>query len=226
MNSPCIYLNLTLKTSEPVILLKFTFLFLCDSIFYFQLNIYDEVPWKYNETRNQFLYAPLRSPLLNFRSENVISEFTKVIKNFVALGASGIRLRNAQFLLVDPEFRDESPSYKGVGEFHLGQYGFNSHDKTEHLPELGTLLYTWRKILKNATEDGPFMVQEDLKSHINSYKVNESLIIDLPLKTGMFDKNNVSEILNNLNYTLRIDNIDWPLWKVIITKCVNFIYKY
>ncbi|VEN59707.1 unnamed protein product [Callosobruchus maculatus] len=56
------------------------------------------------------------------------------------------------------------------------------------------------------------MVAEEL-TKLQSYTVNQSLVVDLPLKAHVFDKVDVNYIDNNLNITFKIDGIEWPLWK-------------
>ncbi|KAG5882578.1 hypothetical protein JTB14_030127 [Gonioctena quinquepunctata] len=169
--------------------------------------------WKYSSNRKQFYYAPLDKKQLNFNNASVIDEFSVVIKKFFDQGAAGIRIRNAPILLVDGKFEDESPNPVSVGTFHNTQYGFYLHSKTENLPALGKLLSDWKKVVRNKTVDGPLMVTEELEK-VQSYQVNDSLVVDLPVKTHSFDKANVSDIVNNLNHTFNVDNIKWPLWKI------------
>lgn len=177
-------------------------------------NINNESSWKYSENRKQFYYAPTGKPHLNFRNPNVTFEFIKIIKKIINSGASGIRLRNAHLLLTDAKFEDELPSQiPNNNKFSLGQYGFYSHTKTENLPELGLLLNEWRKVVKDNTENGPFMVANHL-GNPDSYRVNNTLVVDLPIYYHLFAKPtvNVTDLVNSLNYILNIDNIKWPLW--------------
>jgi hypothetical protein len=97
----------------------------------------------------------------------------------------------------------------------MTDYCSYSHSKTENLLELSTLLKEWRVVVKNMTENGPFMVADDL-SNIEAYKVNNSFIVDLPLQSHLFHKSNanVTNIVQMLNSTFNINNITWPLWKI------------
>lgn len=160
----------------------------------------------------QFYYAPFEKPFLNFSNDKVISEFTKIIKYYVSEGVSGVRLRNVPYLLVDPNFEDEKNIAKTPG-YHHHQYGFYTNTKTENIPTLGKLLNIWRNVVRNLTVDGPFMATDEL-SKLESYKIDNKLVIDLPLKTHVFEKPNVKFIVSNLNHTYNIDNIEWPLYKV------------
>ncbi|CAG9813697.1 unnamed protein product, partial [Phaedon cochleariae] len=137
---------------------------------------------------------------------------------------SGVRLRNAHVLLVDPKFEDETDFSNTAGLIHT-QHGFYLHSKTENAPDLGRLLSGWRSIVANKTADGLLMVAEEL-GKVQSYKVDDRLAVDLPLKAHMFDRMNVSEIVNNLNHTFNVDNIEWPLWKVNSSSDVLDIVTY
>lgn len=178
------------------------------------LNVNNQSSWKYSDRRKEFYYSPLDVPHLNFRNENVTEEFSKIIEKFLGHGASGIRIRNAPLLLVDSKFENEK-GIANVAGFDHTQYGFYTHSKTENLPELAPLLKKWRKVVRNKTENGPFMVAEELTS-TEAFKINDSFVVDLPLQAHVFSKQNlvVSEIVNSLNHTFSIENIEWPLWKV------------
>lgn len=95
---------------------------------------------------------------------------------------------------------------------------FYTHTKTLNLQGLGPLLKQWRKIVKNKTENGPFFISDEL-STIEPYKVNGSLVIDLPKHSRVFSN------VKNLNATLLKHILDsafiilednWPLWEVSI----------
>lgn len=49
----------------------------------------------------------------------------------------------------------------------------------------------------------------------DSYRVNNTLVVDLPVYSHLFAKPvvNVTDLVNSLNYILTIDDIKWPLWK-------------
>lgn len=176
------------------------------------MNTNNNSSWVYSEKRKQYYYSPLGKPFFNFTNPDVVSAFTEVIKFYISQGASGIRIRNVPYLLVDPSFEDETNIANTPGFNHF-QYGFFVHSKTENLPAIGKLLTIWKNIVRNLTKDGPFMVKEELQK-LESYKVENKLIIDLPIKTHLFEKSNVSSIVNSLNHTYNVDNIEWPLWKV------------
>lgn len=171
--------------------------------------------WKYSAQRQEFYYAPFDKPHLNFRNENVTKQFSDVISKFLQHGAAGIRIRNAPFLLVDPEFKNENIAggASAVGS-DLKQYNFYAHTRTKNLPELGPLLKQWRAIVKNKTGDGPFMMKEEL-TKTDVYRVNTALMVDLPVQAHAFTKPNilVGELINSLNHTFNED-IEWPLWVV------------
>ncbi|CAH1965577.1 unnamed protein product [Acanthoscelides obtectus] len=175
------------------------------------INISNKSSWVYSQKKKQFYYAPTGKPHLNFRNSNVVEEFSKVLKTFLGHGASGVRIRNAPLLLVDPKFENEM-SISASTKYDLSQYGFYNHLKTEHLEDLGPLMLTWRNVVKNMTENGPFTAAEEL-TKLQSYTVNQSLVVDLPLKAHVFDRVDVNYIDNNLNLTFKIDGIEWPLWK-------------
>ncbi|KAF7283915.1 hypothetical protein GWI33_022744 [Rhynchophorus ferrugineus] len=169
--------------------------------------------WKYSEIRKEYYYSPFDKPHLNFRNREVVQEFTNVINKFLTLNVSGISLLNAEFLFIDSNFENEDTINLHTTVGHT-QYAFYKHTKTENLPEVGELLKQWRSVIRNSTENGPLMVSNEVNS-IESYKVNDSLVIDLPLKSNVFSKPTfiVSEAGNTLNYTFNIDNIEWPLWE-------------
>lgn len=127
-------------------------------------------------------------------------------------GVSGLQLRNVPYLLVDSSFDDEK-IIANSKDFHLLEYGFYIHSKTENRPEIGELLNIWKNILRNVSQDGPFMVKEEL-TKLERYKVDGKLIIDLPLKSHSFEKLIGNSVVNYFNHTYNIDNIEWPLWKV------------
>lgn len=142
----------------------------------------------------------------------MIAEFSDVIKNLVSQGISGIRVRNVPYLLVNSSFENENIASHKHGFNHV-QYGFYTHSKTENLPGIGLVLNVWKKVLRNLTTDGPLMVNEELLK-LDSYKVVDRLVVDLPVKEHIFEKPNATFIAQSLNYTFNIDNIEWPLWKV------------
>uniref|UniRef100_A0AAR5QK63 alpha-glucosidase n=1 Tax=Dendroctonus ponderosae TaxID=77166 RepID=A0AAR5QK63_DENPD len=171
--------------------------------------------WKYSDTRREYYYAPFNKPHLNFRNKVVIEQFSKVIEKFFALAnVKGISLRNAAFLLVDSAFQNEEVNSNLDPDLTLTQYGFFKHSKTENLPQLGSLLQQWKDVIKNKTRTGLLMVAEDL-SKVESYKVNGTLVVDMPLQSHIFSKANISvnETATSLNYTFNINAIEWPLWE-------------
>ncbi|KAJ8941939.1 hypothetical protein NQ318_013272 [Aromia moschata] len=162
--------------------------------------------------KKRILLLPLGRPHLNFRNENVTNAFSDVIAKFLDQGAAGISIKNAPLLLVDTKFEDET-----IGSnpgFNHQQYGFYTHTKTENLPELGTLLKQWRRVVKNKTTDGLFMISDEMQN-ADVFKVNNTFVVDLPVKAQVFSRANasVSELVNTLNHTFNIDHIEWPLWK-------------
>uniref|UniRef100_V5GNB0 alpha-glucosidase n=1 Tax=Anoplophora glabripennis TaxID=217634 RepID=V5GNB0_ANOGL len=183
------------------------------------LNVNNQSSWKFSTKRQEFYYAPFDKPHLNFRNENVTKKFSDVISKFLEYGAAGIRIKNAPFLLVDPEFKNEDIAVgaSAVG-FGLKQHNFYTHKRTQNLPELGPLLKQWRAVVKNKTGDGPFMVEEEL-TKTNVYRVNTALMVDLPVQAHAFTKPNilVGELIKSLNDTFNIENIEWPLWVVNTT---------
>lgn len=195
-----------------------------NKVLFFQINVNNQSSWKYSDVRKEFYYSPFDKPHLNFRNENVTNKFSDVIRKFLNHGTAGIRIRNAPFLLVDPEFKNESIAggASAVGFGHK-QYNFYTHTRTQNLPELGPLLKQWRAVVKNKTENGPFMAKEEL-TRTDVYRVNTALMVDLPVQAHAFAKPNilVSEVINNLNHTFNIENIDWPLW--VVSAIFYFIF--
>lgn len=169
--------------------------------------------WKYSETRNEYYYSPFDKPHLNFRNKAVLQQFTNVIQKLLALNASGVSIHNAAYLLVDSNFENEDTINPHSTVGHT-QYPFYKHTKTHNLPEIGSLFKELRSFIRNKTENGPLLVAESL-GKVESYKVNESLMVDMPLNSNVFSKTTISvnETVNSLNYTFNIDNIEWPLWQ-------------
>ncbi|EFA06898.1 amino acid transporter heavy chain SLC3A1 [Tribolium castaneum] len=179
------------------------------------LSVRNVSSWKYSPNRKEFYYAPMDKPHLNFYNPRVVEKFSEVIKKFLNYGAGGIRLKGAPYLLVDPNFEDEPikiPNPTGDG---FKEHSFYTHPKTKNVMQLGPLLKQWRFIVKNMTENGPFMVAEHL-SNIEAYKVNSSFVVDLPLQSHLLNKPsvNITDVVHVLNTTFNADNITWPLWKV------------
>ncbi|KRT85530.1 hypothetical protein AMK59_1880, partial [Oryctes borbonicus] len=172
----------------------------------------DTSAWIYSEIRKQFYYAPFGKPWLNYRDHSVQQAFSKVISKFLESGAHGIRLSKAPYLLVDSDFASEN-----VGDSvnaAVGQYNFYSHHKTRDQPDLGILLKSWKNIVKNKTENGPFMLRDDLSS-LEAYKVNGSLMIDLPRHSQVFNEKLISGIqikkaVDSAYHTLEKK---WGLWE-------------
>ncbi|KAL3288519.1 hypothetical protein HHI36_002960 [Cryptolaemus montrouzieri] len=176
----------------------------------------NESSWKFSTIRKEFYYAPEGWPQLNFRNENVTQEFVKVLRKFAEKGAKGFRIRDAHILLVDPHFEDQLPDNSQEAKekgYFLTDYGFYVHSKTENLLELGPLLNDWRKVVKNLTDNGPFMVK-NVVNKVESYKVNGSLVIDLPSQSNVFSKPSfeAEKIVNSLEYIFKIHRFEWPLW--------------
>ncbi|XP_060536513.1 amino acid transporter heavy chain SLC3A1 [Cylas formicarius] len=169
--------------------------------------------WRYSQKRKQFYYSPFDKPHLNFRNEEVVHKFNEVILSFLSANVSGIRLRNAAFLLIDPNLEDE-PIRPGTRGLDHTQYGFYIHSKTENLLEIGELLKKFKRVLRNVTEQAPLMVASDL-GNPEAFKVNDTLIVDLPLESHLFSKTSllVNETANGLNYIFNIEKLSWPLWK-------------
>lgn len=182
----------------------------------FQVSPNNVSSWRYSDTRREYYYAPFNKPHLNFQNNVVIDHFSKVIEKFLAIdNVKGISLRNAAFLLVDSSFQNEEVNSNLNPDLTLNQYGFFKHSKTENLPQLGPLLHQWRQVIRNKTLAGLLMVAEDL-SKVESYKVNGTLVVDMPLQSHILSKTNVSvnETAGSLNYTFNINGIEWPLWEV------------
>lgn len=170
--------------------------------------------WKYSDARKEFYLSPDDAPLLNFRNPRVVGEFSSTLSR-LATHCKGVRLTGAPRLLVDDSFGDESIDTSRVGFTHL-EYGFYAHARTEYLAELGPLLGDWRRQVKQATDNGPFMLSEELRT-LEPFKVNNSLVIDLPLQSRPLGKPVVSA--SSLNADLAesfgfLEGKYWPLWKV------------
>lgn len=174
--------------------------------------------WQYSDTRKQFYYSLFDKPHLNFRNENVTKKFSDVISKFLNLGAAGIRVRNAPYLLVDSEFKNESIA-STTKDYDLKDYNFYRHTQTKNLPELGALLKTWRDEVRNKTEDGPFMVSEELPN-TQVYRYKTVLQVDAPVVAHVFSKASIvpDDVVNNLNHVFDIENVKWPLWVVSYKK--------
>lgn len=178
------------------------------------LNVQNKSSWLFSQSRREFYYAPTGNAHLNLRNSDVVEAFSNVIKKFVGFGANGIRLRKVPLLLADSSFGDEIPIHATPG-YELRTYGLYAHTKTENLLELGPLLQQWNVIVKNLTDNGPFMIDEDL-NNIEAYKVNSSYVVDLPSQSHLFSKPNTSvfDLMKVLTATFKSDNITWPAWKV------------
>ncbi|KAB0790684.1 hypothetical protein PPYR_03799 [Photinus pyralis] len=170
--------------------------------------------WKFSQKLGKYYLSPDDSPQLNFTNPKVVNEFSNVLHSFIEAGVKGIRLTGAPYLLVDPGFKDDGISQL-IG-FGLTDYGFYTHTNTEYLPDLGRLLNQWREIVKDKAEGGPFMLSESLKD-LDAFKVNNSLVIDLPLQARVFSSNKqllAPQINNDLNSVfLILENKYWPLWQ-------------
>lgn len=176
--------------------------------------------WKFSQVRKRYYLSPEDVPQLNFLNPQVVNEFSQVITNFIDMGVKGIRLREAHKLLVDKTFQNEEilKSTKDAQNYGLTDYGFYTHTRTEYVNGLGPLLEQWREIVKNnGTDDKPFMLKKNLKS-LDAFKVNGSLVIDLPARTKVFGSNkylNATQINANLDLELMfLENRYWPLWQV------------
>lgn len=170
--------------------------------------------WKFSQKLGKYYLSPDDSPQLNFTNPKVVNEFSNVLHGFIEAGVKGIRLTGAPYLLVDPGFKDDGIS-QFIG-FGLTDYGFYTHTNTEYLPDLGRLLNQWRQIVKDKADGGPFMLSESLKD-LDAFKVNNTLVIDLPLQARVFSSNKqllAPQINNDLNSVLLIlENKYWPLWQ-------------
>ena len=164
--------------------------------------------------------APFGDPQLNFREKPVIEKFSKVISEFLVAGVSGIRLTGAPYLLVDEGLREEKHKYDS--QYTIGQYGFYKHNYTMNLKELGPLLKTWHDMVKSFTSNGPFFLSEDL-STLEPYRVNNSLIIDLPRSSKVFARPISSGLQLKTDIDTAIDLVEnyWPLWEVRIIFTTN-----
>ncbi|XP_044747101.1 neutral and basic amino acid transport protein rBAT isoform X2 [Coccinella septempunctata] len=176
----------------------------------------NESSWKFSAIRKEFYYAPEGWPQLNFRNDNVTEEFASVLKKFSDKGARGFRIRDAHLLLVDPQFKDQEPDKSNeVTEkgYFLNDYGFYVHSKTENLLELGPLLKKWRKVAKNVTNNGPFMVK-NIGEKVEAYKVNGVFVVDLPAHVNIFHKAvfEPEKIVHTLEYIFKTLQFQWPLW--------------
>ncbi|RZC39205.1 neutral and basic amino acid transport protein rBAT [Asbolus verrucosus] len=187
------------------------------------LTVDNNSSWIYSDKKEEFYYAPSGKPQLNFRNQKVIEIFSSVLKKFLEYGIGGIRLRGVPFLLVDPLFRNEEMDSKATSHV-LTEYEFYKHAKTENLDELGELLKQWRIIVKNKTENGPFMAAEDLRK-IEAYKVNNSLVVDLPVQSHLCAKPNlnVTDIVNVVTSIFNFSEITWPLWKCHSTEALDIV---
>lgn len=94
-----------------------------------------------------------------------MEEFTKVLTNLLDSGVKGFRLVGVPRLLVDESFADEiiDTTAKNSGDLTHESYGFYKHSKTENLEELGPLVKTWRKIVKDKGGNGVLLLKENLE---------------------------------------------------------------
>ncbi|KAF2905863.1 hypothetical protein ILUMI_00304 [Ignelater luminosus] len=170
--------------------------------------------WKFSTKRNKFFLSPEDSPQLNFSNPKVVDEFSTILRNYLDAGVKGIRLTGAPYLLVDRNLKDEEHSR--LPGFYLTDYGFYTHTNTEYRDELGPLIKQWRDVVKSKLPNAPFILTENVLKNLDKFKVNNTLMIDLPSESSVFSnkKLSASQINSNLSVTfLLLENKYWPLWQ-------------
>lgn len=156
-------------------------------------------------------------PQLNFRNARVVNEFVTVLQRFIDAGVEGFQLRDGPHLLVNSNFTNEAVRTIGTNpEATVNQYDFYTHKHTTNLPELAPLLKQWRDVVKNKTEKGLFMLAEHV-TNLEPYKVNGTLVIDLPKYSKVFNRDralNAALIRNDLAAISSMLDDYWTLWEV------------
>ena len=94
-------------------------------------------------------------PDLNYRNDGVLAAMANVLRFWLELGVDGFRVDAAQYLLEDPELRNESvnPDFHGPPEDCATNvsspdcYNYLVHNLTSNYPGIHSIIKSWRRLL-------------------------------------------------------------------------------
>lgn len=84
--------------------------------------------------------------MLNFREQDVVDEFSSILKQWLEEGAKGFELIDVPYMLINENLTNEAISNK-PGPVQ-NEYSFYSHTKTKNLDGIGDILWQWRNVVK------------------------------------------------------------------------------
>ncbi|XP_076234628.1 CD98 heavy chain [Calliopsis andreniformis] len=170
--------------------------------------------WEWNEQRGQYYLHQFNKtqPELNYNNPDVIAEFTNVLSHWMNLGISGFRLANTQYLIEDPELRDE---FRSTIPTEVDNYDSLVHAYTRYRPENAEVLAQWQEKVYNQTNNkGLFAVQDDIGTDILQLYNEKKRLIDIPQNSQFLATANASinatTLHKGVSHWLKL--VPWPAW--------------
>ncbi|XP_052563693.1 maltase 2-like [Culex pipiens pallens] len=108
--------------------------------------------WTFHPGRGQYYLHQFtkEQPDLNFRNPAVVERMKDVMRFWLGKGVAGFRVDAVNHLFEVEDFRDEPVT--GTDPDPLS-YGFTHHYYTKDLPEVYDMVYQWRSLLDDWTQD-------------------------------------------------------------------------
>ncbi|XP_063231050.1 amino acid transporter heavy chain SLC3A1 [Bacillus rossius redtenbacheri] len=150
------------------------------------LSLNGNSAWKWNDVRKQYYLHQFDTsqPDLNFANQDVVLEFKDILKFWLEQGASGFLLEKVDYLLEDPDKRDESTDTVGPNSATHDSYNFYTHYRTTNQDGLEGLLSEWKEVVVNKTGETGLFVAERITS-LEPFGKNAS---DLLLNSQLFSE--------------------------------------
>lgn len=125
--------------------------------------------WEWNAERKEFYLHQFgkNQADFNFNNPAVVQYFNEVLEFWLKQGVSGFKLENIEYILEDPELKNETISSKP--DHTHDQYEFYNHLHTAQVPGISKILDIWGATVHNHT-GGVLIVGDSLTE--NSTQVN------------------------------------------------------
>uniref|UniRef100_A0A1A9WB84 alpha-glucosidase n=1 Tax=Glossina brevipalpis TaxID=37001 RepID=A0A1A9WB84_9MUSC len=146
---------------------------------------------------------------LHMNDTIVKHELSEVLRHLAALGVKGIRMKNSKFYILSKNIQDEIPS--GNTQYDLTEYGFWTHTHTTFQEGLGDILYEYKIVFENSTDNALFTVAEDM-IRPEVYKThNGEMSVDTPMY-GRFVQSLSSKAYNSTELIKVLKNMETGEW--------------
>lgn len=128
------------------------------------ISVFRYSAWQWSETRKQFYYHAFvkEQPDLNYRNQKVVDQMKDVLRYWLNKGVSGFRVDAVPNLYeVAPDANGNLPDEPLSNNCDdKDSYCYHQHIYTTNQPETLEMVYQWRQVLDEFTEEPKIMMTE------------------------------------------------------------------